>query len=167
MTFQYAFFSDLLEDSISEETFLVICACIAHLTLSFTSSSFAALESSLFFNLLNHPASFSSSVFIQDLLVTIILNVVSIPESKEEVVQTRVIPFLLGVLEKKSEKSRNKACIALSMLLKKSCDVTNNMFVVNIEEKNHSVENAYGHVKQEEEWDNIKTEIKNLSETFV
>ena len=94
--------SGLVEKNLSQETFLLITACIAHLATTHPASLPEIFSSSFITCLLEHPASYSSSSYIQDQLVTIIINMAKLPIARIQMVQAKVIEYLLRILSKRS-----------------------------------------------------------------
>ena len=121
-------FSDLIMMSNSLETFLLCSAALANLTSMSSLSLTCVSSSSLLHILLSHSASSSSSVYILEQLVTIVVNMAKLPASRKQMVQSKVLKFLFAifnlsdcekeesVIKAATERTVSKAAIALARL---------------------------------------------------
>lgn len=119
---------DLIMMSNSLETFLLCSAALANLTSMSSLSLTCVSSSSLLHILLSHSASSSSSVYILEQLVTIVVNMAKLPVSRKQMVQSKVLKFLFNifnlsdcekeesVIKAATERTVSKAAIALARL---------------------------------------------------
>lgn len=99
----YNAIQNLLETSSSEETFLLCAATTANLSSISSSSCSANISHQLLSSLLSHPAC-SSSVYIQEQMVTVINNMT---RSNTNIISTGALEYLLESLNL-SSTSRQK-----------------------------------------------------------
>ena len=121
-------FADLIMMSNSLETFLLCSAALANLTTSSPLSLSCVSSTTLLHILLSHSAAASSSVYILEQLVTIVVNMAKLPASRKQMVQSKVLRFLFkifdlsdckkqeNVIKAATERTVSKAAIALARL---------------------------------------------------
>jgi len=119
---------DLVSSSSSLETFLLCSAALANLTSLLPCSLTTVSSSSLLLLLLSHPAANSSSIYILEQLVTIVVNMAKLPEARAQLVKAGALNFLYrvlslfnpgeeeGVVRSAMERTVSKAAIALARL---------------------------------------------------
>lgn len=97
---------DLLGATSSLETFLLCSAALANLSSLVAASLGPLATSGVTPLLLNHAAASSSSVYIQDQIVTILANLAKIPLARTQMVESECLPLLVRIL---GSTSRNTA----------------------------------------------------------
>ena len=122
---------DLISSSASLETFLLCSAALANLTCMLPAALPLVSSSSLPLLLLSHSAASSSSVYILEQLVTILVNLAKLAPARQQLGRAGALSFLFSVLRlvedggraeaeavvrAATERTVSKACIAVARL---------------------------------------------------